>query len=254
MGLRTLDSGLFSPYTVVHKFGRNPAVGTSFVPVSLGGIYRTPQSTSATQVRVKAGNTNDSAAGSGARKVTIQGINASGDQVSEELTTNGTSAGTPSTTSFMRIYRAFVSESGTYATQSVGSHSADIVIEDSAGTEDWVTLSTGSGFPEGQSQVAAYTVPNGYSAFISSIFISIENSKPTDVIFFKRGGILETTPPYEGMRAQIQFGGVTDETLYLPKTPVGPYPAGTDLGFLAKVSSGADSSVSINFEIILCDI
>lgn len=28
---------------IVHKFGRNSAVGTSFVPVCIGGVYQTPQ-------------------------------------------------------------------------------------------------------------------------------------------------------------------------------------------------------------------
>jgi hypothetical protein len=38
------------PSQVVHKFGRNLAVGTSFVPVCLGGIYNTPQVGSETRI------------------------------------------------------------------------------------------------------------------------------------------------------------------------------------------------------------
>ena len=60
---RSLASGI----SVVKKFGRNPAVGTSFVPVTQGSVYQTPQSGSATTLRIKAGGSaNDTAAGSGA--------------------------------------------------------------------------------------------------------------------------------------------------------------------------------------------
>ena len=60
--------------SVVHKFGRNAAV-TTMAPIAFGGVYQTPQPASATTLRVKAGNTNDTAAGSGAREITIQDAN-----------------------------------------------------------------------------------------------------------------------------------------------------------------------------------
>lgn len=92
-----LAEGAKHGYSIVHKFGRNESVGTSFVPIAGGGIYRTPQTGSATTLRVKAGNANDASDGTGARAVTIEGIDSTGALASEVLATNGTSAGAAGT-------------------------------------------------------------------------------------------------------------------------------------------------------------
>ena len=34
--------------SIIHKFGKNSSVGTSYIPISIGGIYETPQPASAT--------------------------------------------------------------------------------------------------------------------------------------------------------------------------------------------------------------
>lgn len=83
-----ISRGLTSNISVVKKFGRNASVGTSFVPVALGGIYRTPTSTSATTLRIKAGgNANDDAAGTGAREVTLEGLDENFELASEAVAT-----------------------------------------------------------------------------------------------------------------------------------------------------------------------
>lgn len=237
--------------SVVHKFGRNAAIGTTFAPVVCGGNYRTPQVSGATQLRVKAGNANDTAAGSGARKVIIEGLLADGTLATEELTTNGTSAGANSTNSYIRLFRAYISESGTYATQSTGSHSADVVIENAAGTEDWAIIESAD-FPRSQSEIGAYTVPTGKVGYVKSLILSVDSSKTADVLFFQRQGILKTAAPYDAMRVVLELGGVSGEETVLPATPLGPFPAGTDLGFLAKVASGT-AEVDVDFELFLVD-
>lgn len=241
--------GEFSPYTVVHKFGYNEAVGTTFEPITVGGIYRTPQSTSATTLRIKAGNANDTAAGSGARAVTLVGINASGAEITETLATAGTSASSNTTNSFMRLYRAYVSASGTYATATAGSHSAAIVIENSAGTETWGTIDA-TDFPKGQTNIGAYTVPTGYRAFIKNIHIYVEAAKPGTIIFFHRANILETAAPYTAMREAYTAVGVDGEDTITYDAPLGPYAASTDIGFMGKVASGT-AAMSVNFDIYL---
>lgn len=72
-------------------YGRNSNVGGTLEPISVGGIYRTPQVGSETALRIKAGgNANDAAAGLGARLVRIEGVNALGEYISEDVATNGT--------------------------------------------------------------------------------------------------------------------------------------------------------------------
>lgn len=234
--------------SVIHKFGR-AEVGTTYVPVAFGGIYRTPQPAGATKLRVKAGNANDTAAGSGAREVTIFGIDASGNEVTETLATNGTSAGASSVNDYIRLYRFYVSKSGTYASQSIGSHAGDVTVERIAGGEDWGTMQFGS-FARSQSDIAAYTVPNGFQALIKSIFISVDSTKSVDVIGFLREGILDTAAPYSAMRMFLELKGVSGRVSLAPTAPLGPYPANTDFGFMAKVASST-GEIDVDFEIIL---
>lgn len=236
---------------VIHKFGHNSLIGATFSPISFGGVYRTPQVSGATQVRVKAGNTNDTAVGTGARTVQIEGINATGELTTEVLTTNGTSAGTNSVNSYIRIFRAFVVSSGTYASQTAGSHAADVVIENAAGTEDWVTINSSS-FSDSQSDVGAYTVPKGKAAYITKISYSVDTAKVTSFILFKRDNILQTAAPYSPMRKQLGIASAARDTSIVYDIPLGPFEEHTDIGFMAKVASGT-AEASVQFDILLRD-
>lgn len=171
--------------TYLNKFGRNSAVGTTFVPLSNGGLWPMPTAANATKLRIKAGNANDTAGGSGARAVIIQGRDATGSLTTETLTTAGTSAGPLSENSYMRVHRAWISESGTYATTGpdTGSQAADVVIENAAGTEDWVNIEGGS-YKAGQSEIGGYTIPKGFDGFIYSIHIVADTNKSADIAFF----------------------------------------------------------------------
>lgn len=248
-----VSRGLSGGVTSVKKFGRNSAVGTTYVPVALGGIYRTPQSTSATALRIKAGgNANDTAAGSGARQITLIGTDENFNEVTETLATAGASASSATTTTFTRLYRFFVSQSGTYATASAGSHVGDIVVEDSAGTQDWGTIDSAN-FPKGQSEIGAYTVQAGVTGYVKLRDLSIDSGKTIDMVFFSRTNCDQTSAPYDGMRAQSVISGVTGgsvETFGSVDVPFGPYVGPTDIGFMARVASGT-ASVSVEFEIFL---
>ena len=236
--------------TTDKKFGRNAAVGTTYLPVALGGIYRTPQSGSATTLRVKAGNANDTAAGSGARQITLIGLDENFNEVTETLATAGTSASSPTTATFTRLFRCFVSQSGAYATSAAGSHAADIVIENSAGTEDWATIDS-SNFPKGQSEIGAYTVKAGVTGYVKLRDLSIDSGKTVDLVFFSRANCDETAAPYTAMRAQSVVSGVSGgsiETFGSVDVPFGPFVGPTDIGFMARVNSGT-ASVSVEFEI-----
>ena len=246
-----VQKGEVPGHSIIHKFGQNDAVGTTFVPVTRGGIYRTPQVGSATTVRVKAGNTNDTAAGTGAQEITIEGIDASGEFATEALATAGLSASSNSTNSYIRLYRAYVSKSGTYATSSAGSHSADIVIENSAGTEDWLTIES-SGFPRGQSEIGVYTIPEGYKGYLLGSFGFSDSTKTTEMLFFKREGILDTAAPYEAMRIVFEEKLEGGEFTIDLKAPIYIGDGGCDCGYMAKVNTGT-ATVEVDFEILLVE-
>lgn len=242
------------PYNteVIHKFGRNDSVSTTFVPISVGGLYRTPQVSGATALRIKAGgNANDTAAGSGAREITLVGLDETGAQVTETLATNGASASSNTTTTFLRLFRYLVSASGTYATAAAGSHSGDIVIENAAGTEDWATIDSTT-FARGQSEIGAYTIPLGKTGYILSINMNTDSTKTATLLFFQRQNILETSAPYTAMREVIDLSSLEGANTYAPNIPIGPFPALTDVGLMGKFNAGS-GTMDVDFEILLQD-
>lgn len=233
--------------TIVHKFGKNPVVGTTFVPVSIGGVYRTPQIGSAATLRVAAGHTNDDALGSGARQITLVGLDATGVERTVQLDTNGITDGELSTVEFIRLYRAYVQLSGTYATMAVGSHSADIVIESTS--ETWATIDVND-YPHSQSEIGMTSIPKGYTALLGGATIFTDATRITDLLFVMREGILDTAAPYQA--ARIMFEERIDKSdksvmkMQAPMTVRGP----ADMGFMAKVDTST-GSVDVDFEYLL---
>ena len=242
-----MASGTVEGHRVVHKFGR-ATVGTTFVPLCLGNVWPTPQV--AVQLRIKAGgNVADIAGGAGAREVFLQGVDARGMEVADVIPTNGANASVATVKSFLRFYRGWVAEAGTYATISAGSHVADIVIEDSGGVEDWGTIDS-TGFPRSQSEIGCYTVPSNERAFINTITVYVDATKSSDFIFFQRQNILQTAAPYSAMREVIAATGITGQTTLQPESPVGGFPPLTDLIFLGKVGAST-GEIIVDFEITL---
>lgn len=245
--------GLVTGISTVKKFGRNSAVAGTFVPITLGGVYQTPQSGSATTLRIKAGgDANDTAAGSGAREITLIGLDENFEAVTEVLATAGASASSATTTTFTRLFRAYVSASGTYATATAGSHVASIVIENGAGGTDWATIDA-TNFPKGQTEIGAYTVPANTTGHVKLRNLSVDSGKTIDLVFFSRTGCDQTAAPYDGMRAQSVVSGVTGgsiETFGDVQIPFGPYTGPTDIGFMGRIASGT-ASISVEFEIFI---
>ena len=240
-------------HSLVHKFGRNPLVGTSYVPICSTGLYNTPQVAGATTLRIKAGgDVNDDAAGTGAREITIQGLDETGAEVTEVIVTNGASASLTTTSTFVRWYRGFVSGSGTYADQSTGSMADTITIENGAGGTDWGTIDK-NGFVSSQTYIGAYTIPLGKTGYMLSGKLRLDTTKIVDAIFFKRENILQTAPPYSAMKAQLEATGLdTFGYAFKPKSLGTEIPALSDIGFMAKVDTGT-ADVSIEMEILLVD-
>ena len=236
---------------VHHQFGRNIACPTTYVPVTDIGIYRTPQASAATALRIKAGgNAADTAAGTGARSVRVYGINALGNEVDEVIATAGALASAPTTTTFIRLYLVEVYESGTYGTQSAGSHAGNITIENAAGTQDWAQIQL-NGFPSGTSGIGSITVPRNHVGLVSAIQISVDQTKSTDLIILKREGVLQTAAPYKPIVKVQEFLGVSRSILIKFDVPL-RFPELTDIGLLAKVSNGT-GAVSVDIEVLMLE-
>lgn len=238
--------GLVPGATGSFIFGRNTAIGSIYTPVTRSGFYRTPQVSGATTLRIKAGgNANDTANGSGAREITIVGLNAVGEFITEILATAGASASASTTQSFIRLTSAYVSKSGTYASQTAASHAGAITIERTSGGEDWAFIADGA-FGKGQAEMAVYTTPKNKSAAIMNLTISSDADKKANIVMFRRENILETAAPYSPMSLIVEFpqsSGLIDVKFDPPLY----FPPLCDFGFLASVSaSTVDVSIGMD--------
>jgi len=246
-----IAQGKIAGHSLVHKFGRNSAVasGTEEGILQISGgqfIFRTTAST----MRIAAGgDVADTAAGAGAREITIQGIDSNLNEVTETIATAGASASSATTASFWRVHRAWVSDPGTYGGNNVG----DIIVEDSAGTASHIMLAAG----EGQSQYAGYTIPTGKTGYLLSYWGSVgANKDDTELKVWTRNNFNIVTPGTAGISAQrlkLNFDGATG---FIPYTPVSPeltLEALTDIWVTAVGASAGSSTVSIDFELLLVD-
>lgn len=162
-----ISRGHVSYHEPLFKFGANADIDSSNETVwDHGGLYSYPSS--ASTVFVSSSSTNDAAAGTGARTVVVVGLDADYNEITETVSLNGQTQ-VETTASFLRVYRAFVDSAG-----SGGTAAGDIYI---------ATTGASSGVPTGtvyakitlgenQTLMAVYTVPAGYTLYVTKGNIS----------------------------------------------------------------------------------
>jgi len=156
------------------KFGENLDVDGSMETIwDGGGLYT--YLTSAGVLTVTSTDGDDSASGTGARTVTVEGLDANYNQVSETLTVGG-SAGS---VEFFRVFRAFVATSG-----SSGTNEGTISVAQGGTTLAQIRVAGGTGL--GQTFMAIYTVPADYTGYIYQWDLSTAKSDG-DIFLVKRG-------------------------------------------------------------------
>ncbi len=244
------EKGNVPGHRVFTLFGRNESVDNNDAAICLNGIYRMPNFSNATQLRIKAGgNAGDSFAGAGARGVTFFGLNELGDRVTETVQTEGNGASALTTNTFSRLFGARVSESGSYVTDFPNDSQLGVItIEDAAGTEDWAIIDQ----EISRTQLGAYSIPKGETAHFLNIYSSSDGNKPYNFSLISRTGIDILTAPFAPF---VKAGSIIGlEVPFSPifSTPIGPFPELTDLVFLAEaVGGGGGIDVSVNFTMIL---
>lgn len=240
-----VEKGQVPGHSIVHKFGHGN-VGTTMVPLTVSGVYQTPMS--AVALEFVSNSDNDTSDGAGAREITYIGINSNYDEVTFTLDTNGQ---TPVALSvdLLRLYRWFVSASGTYAGGGIGSHAGVLTTRIASAGATWSEIELVP-FPGGQSEIGAYTVPNGFSAYIIQQELHGDSAKSVDVVLFKRTGIDIVTAPFSAMTTMSHYVGIKGINATDFKAPIDNIPARTDIGYMGIVSNGT-ADVSIHFSILL---
>lgn len=228
----------------VQKFGRNPdvAAATEEDIWSAGGAY-TGFLTAASAVRIKTGgNAADDSAGAGARKVLIVGLDENWTQAQEEVTTAGTSASSPTSTTFIRVFRAYVTDAGAYGAANTG----DVTIETTGGA---VVALIAAG--RGQTQLAVYTVPAGKTAYCRRTGASVDGAKATTVYYYQRRNADVVAAPFTGKRLWKAYEGLSGP-IESEFSSYPSFPAKTDI-WAAAVGPAGGAGVSASFDLVLVD-
>lgn len=156
--------GMIPGYSTVKACGNNPDIDTGTLPEDIwtgGGAY--PWLTAATSLEIVSASANDAAAGTGARTVTIYGLDGSYEPVVQTVTLNGVSA-VAIPTQLLRINYAQVATTGSGHT-----NAGDLAIRDAGGGATRGILQAGYGV----SRQAIYTVPAGHSFALNRILLSV---------------------------------------------------------------------------------
>ena len=237
-------------HSIVHKFGHDEAIGTSFAPIAHSGVYPTP--TAAVSLEFVSDSTADALDDTGAHEITIVGLDASWAEQEVVIAAHATDGLTAVaiTGTWLRVYRAYVSKSGAYADAATGSHVGNITIRVSGAGATYGVIDA-TGFPNGQTEIGAYTVPTGYEAYILSVHLHVASAKNIDFLGFKREAADDVASSYDGiMRLFFQAHDVNADEDLNPKVPYDGFTGPCDIGFLAKVATGTGSA-GVDFEILL---
>lgn len=156
-----VSRGQIPGHRSVTVFGYNPDVDTSRVTVwPYTGILPLPAA--ALQMKVSSSSANDTAAGTGARTVFVAGLDANYNEISEIVTLNGQTA-VLTTQSFLHINNAYVATAGSGL-----SAAGDIYFGEGTVTAGVpATVYDLIKFDYNQRITGSYTVPAGYTAYVS---------------------------------------------------------------------------------------
>lgn len=122
-------------YQYIRKFGRNQAVGTTFVPVVSSGAAVGFRPSAAASTTLVSADPDDTLLGAGARTVEVQGVDANGTYIHETVSLNGGT--TPALdTEFLFIHRMVVRTAGASAVNEgivTAQHGATVIAQMDAG-------------------------------------------------------------------------------------------------------------------------
>jgi hypothetical protein len=233
-------SGLVDPEVrIVNRFGENPDIDSGTVPEVIwdnGGNFTFP--TAAETVQVFSSSANDASAGTGARTVTVTGLDGDYNLSTETITLNGTTPVT-TTATFLRVNRVYVRTVG-----STGANEGNLTVRQSTTTSNVFTL-----MPIGANQSACgyYTIQSGTTGFLIDIEAtagkSTSTTKASLSLWYKRFG--------EAKVRESTFA-VSDTSVYKGSFVSGIFlPEKTDLWLQADSVTANNTVLTSKFEILL---
>lgn len=218
--LYDIAEGNVSNHLVLNTFGHNATVGTSWETVwSPSSVY--PYMSTADQIEVLSNDLNDDDTDTGAWTVQIYGLDPNWDEANETITMNG--AGVVTTTgSYIRVFRAKVATAGTS-----GVNEGTITIRD----QDTDTTRATIAQEIGQTLMAVWTVPDGYTFYMTSWYGGSAVTKALDIGLFVRDNAVS-----DASLQNKEFMNFSDTTFKVHKEIPNAFTGRTDIEIRAKTS------------------
>jgi len=217
--------GAISNSKIVHKFGANFDIDQADDPESVwtgGGLY--PWDSLATAQTLYCLSTS----ASDTTTLTLEGLDANYNEISETVTLTGTSAVTTST-QFLRVFRM------TYDANNVGDIEARVT--SATGT---VVAQIAAGYA--QTLMSVYTVPAGFTAYLISLDATIDGTKTCQVLMYHR---------LSGKPFRIAHVAEADGHYRYDFAAPLTVPEKTDIDIRVNEVSGNDARVTANFDLVL---
>lgn len=204
-----ITAGNVEGITHSYKFFRNKVVGSTnhdYISNFGGNVY--PYAAlrdAAYDILVVSDDANDTAAGTGARKVLIKGLDSNWEPYEEEITMDGLTPVTVAAGTFKRINSMEVTDAGVYMdTTLTGANIGKITATINSVTCSQIEVEDGSTLQSN------YTVAAGHTLFISTIGIHIKDSKIVEVELYEREQCNVAVAPFRAARLILTLDGIQD--------------------------------------------
>lgn len=234
-----VSRGQISWHKTLFKFGYNSDINGSLETIwSHGGLYAYPSA--ATVMKVSSSSTDDAANGTGARTVLVVGLDANYNEINEVVALNGQTA-VNTINSFIRVFRAYVVTAGS------GGTAAGVIYIGTGVVTAGVPATVYAEIPLGdnQTEMALWTVPAGYTAYMLGGKFSASSNNATHTalgkfLFRPYGGVFRNV-------ADITLNnGYSNYNFILPLA----LPEKSDIETRAIALNGSNFYVTASFEIL----
>jgi hypothetical protein len=229
--------GQITGHKTIFKFGNNSDINGALETIwSRGGLYVYP--TSAIQMKVSSSSANDTALGTGARTVSVQGLDQNYNEVAETITLNGQTE-VLTTNTFIRVFRAFVITAGSGGTAAGTIYVGTGTVTAGVPATVYAEIALG----DNQTTMATWTVPAGYTFFVYRGTFSASSNNVSQYIlgrfmFRPFGGVFRNAADVTVNTGAIQYD--FELPLALPEK--------SDIEAQAIALSGSNFYVTASFE------
>lgn len=241
-------TGRIQGYSVVNKFGHNPAVATTGEDVWSGGGTYIFYPDTARVMELLADSSADSVGGAGALTVKVYGLDSNWNDTNEIITVTGSEPAILAI-HYKRMYRAIVLTAGSREI-----NAGAIFVRDTA-TARGNDTALYIGDDDGQTQQAIYTIPAGKTGYFLKGYVSMQNDDKNgvDAEFKWLARLNNGTTGAWATKGQIDLINIGSSWWqYEYGAPAGPLPEKTDIRI--RCSKTSDESGAIGgFDLLLID-